>query len=101
MKLYDYQDYAEFGCEYVEEFGPAFSGMYVPCANKGENVCDGCYKKGKCVPEKMMQNRKINQEYKPVQFYEKTNKQIADDLGISKRQVVKLRKSGQLPAGYK
>jgi hypothetical protein len=80
MGLYDFQDYIEFGCDFYIEFGVAFAGLYTPCKTKGENVCDGCHKKGKCAPEKMMQNRKLNQSYKPKSFYEKTNKQIADEL---------------------
>jgi len=101
MKLFNYQDYFEFGCQYTLEYGPAFAELYKPCKDRVENVCEGCFESGRCAPEKMMINRKNNQSYKPKSLPEKTNKMIADELGITKRQVVKLRQSGKLPAGYK
>jgi len=85
------------GCKLVEECGYAiFKGVF---DHSGGDPCNGCaYEEGsRCqflatIKLKASQSRREN--FGKVSF--KTNAEIAEEKGISKRQVAKMRKRGEL-----
>lgn len=73
-------------------------GMFIGLwrITQGDPCETGCprFNCGTCNGYKKVAHAKSNVKQSP--FSHQTNKQIADKFGISKRQVSKLRKSGQL-----
>jgi hypothetical protein len=89
MKI-PYTDYIRSSCELAKE--KMFLGLW---QITGEYPCNGCgYEK--CRARKELE---IKNTLKPIpgKHFE-TNAQIASRLGVSKRQVAKMRRDGRLPA---
>ncbi|MCK4977448.1 MAG: hypothetical protein KAS36_11005 [Anaerolineales bacterium] len=83
------------GCELIETFGTNVTAFIQLC-NRTHDVCDGCAY-NPCVrmiklQEKEVELRKRN--FGKVNF--ETNVEIAERLGISKRQAAKMKKRGEI-----
>jgi len=85
------------GCKLVEECGYAiFKGVF---DHSGGDPCNGCpYEEGpKCqflITIKLKASQRRRENFGKVSF--KTNAKIAEEKGISKRQVAKMRRRGLL-----
>ncbi len=63
-------------------------------AMEGFNICRGCGDNGQEVCTPISAN--VFKAIKPTLGYAKTNAEYAEELGVTKRQVAKMRKRGEL-----
>ena len=96
--LYNINDYRHVQCKQVEAGIPVLNALIKDLAYK--MVCTtGCpwYDKGNCPGYKEIKS-KVNKSIESMGKCTLTNAQIAGSLGITTRQVTKLRKAGNLNA---
>ncbi len=92
MKI-PYTDYIRSSCELAKE--KMFLGLWQVT---GEYPCPGCAYENSCRARKELEfKNNPNKSPIPGKHFE-TNAQIASRLGVSKRQVAKMRRDGRLPA---
>lgn len=87
-------DYLKAGCELARNPGPIpFHALYFECKKRGQAVCYECAVT-ECTAYKQLLLGAPLRAHQMRQA--KTNAQLAIELGISKRQLSKMRKRGEL-----
>jgi hypothetical protein len=83
------------GCELCDSFG-AHVSAFIDLCTQTHDICDGCaFNPCKFIERSVMEERQRRAEnFGKVNF--ETNAQIAERLGISKRQAAKMRKRGEI-----
>ena len=94
-----YTKFYSAGCELALEMEPNyFLGLYGMALKKNETICTGCFHSNhgqSCNAKKQMTDVK-KREAQGIKNPEKTNAEWASELGVSKRQVAKMRRLGEL-----
>jgi len=88
-----YEDFLSGDCELYNSSSGSFAGLWG--LTHGDPCTTGCawYKDGDCTRYKQAISR---QKAKPIFVSKPTNAELSQELGISKRQVSKMRKNGML-----
>ena len=94
-----YTNFHSNGCKLAEDMPPsAFLGLYGMAKQKDGSVCVGCAFSNhgnSCSAKKKMDDTN-RRKSKGISNPEKTNAEWAAELGVTKRQVARMRKEGKL-----
>lgn len=93
MEIASLDEFLEADCELQYPTLGIFIGIYHTTNGR---PCDDCAMRHNCKERHDLEQIKAGSQVPRKRVYTETNRQIADRLGISKRQVSKMRKAGEL-----